>query len=95
MSAHIHWRSLIATLDVAKEYHGLTDQAVAERIGISPSACLVSAPVDFGPELGFDDTTATQLHTVVLVASGVSVAALLALAGALVGAVRLIHRRTR
>lgn len=53
----------------------------------------MSAPADFGPELGFDDTTATQLHTAVLAASAVSVAALLALAGALVGAVRLTRRR--
>lgn len=52
----------------------------------------MTAPVDFGPELGFDDTAATQLR-MVLAASAVSVAALLALAGALVGAVRLIRRR--
>lgn len=38
MSARIDWPRLIRTLDIAAEYHGLTDRAVAEQVGVSPSS---------------------------------------------------------
>lgn len=38
VSARIDWPRLIQTLDVAKEYHGLTDRGVAECVGISASS---------------------------------------------------------
>lgn len=38
MSARIDWPRLITALDVATEYHGLTDRDAAQKIGISASA---------------------------------------------------------